>query len=135
MCFLAVKSALRSTCLHASDLKIKMVPPIRGSRLLPGECSLVFLHQPSFTSQLGHWLPLPHTAEHPIKDEAEQMGWLFWKDKRPAWVQAEEREFIKAANRLKTLQVTPRGGMRIDPEELRDQILAARESYKDLVQK
>jgi hypothetical protein len=78
---------------------------------------------------------LPHTAEHPIKDEAGQMGWLFWKDKRPEWVQAEEREFIKAANRLKTLQVTPRGGMRIDPQELRDQILEARELYKQLVQK
>lgn len=63
------------------------------------------------------------------------MGWLFWKDKRPEWVQAEEREFIKAANRLKTLQVTPRGGMRIDPEELRDQTLEARELYKQLVQK
>lgn len=87
------------------------------------------------TFLLGHWLPLPHTAEHPIKDEAGQMGWLFWKDKRPEWVQAEEREFIKAANRLKTLQVTPRGGMRIDPEELRDQILEARELYKELVQK
>ena len=87
------------------------------------------------TSQLGHWRLLPHTAEHPIKDEAGQMGWLFWKDKRPAWIQAEEREFIKAANRLKTLQVTPRGGMRIDSEELRDQILAARELYKDLIQK
>lgn len=61
------------------------------------------------------------------------MAWLFWNDKRPAWVQAEEREFIKAANGLKTLQVTPRGGMRIDPEELRDQILAAREQYKTLV--
>lgn len=57
------------------------------------------------------------------------------KKKRPEWIQAEEREFIKAANRLKTLQVTPRGGMRIDPEELRDQILAARELYKDLVEK
>lgn len=84
---------------------------------------------------LGHWLPLPHTAEHPIKDEAGQMGWLFWKDKRPVWVQAEEREFIKAANRLKTLHVTPRGGMRIDPEELRDQILESRERYKDLVKR
>ncbi|MNU45613.1 hypothetical protein D3C71_344580 [compost metagenome] len=84
---------------------------------------------------LGHYLQLPHTAEHPIKDEAGQMGWLFWKDKRPAWVQAEEREFIKAANSLKSLQVTPRGGMRIDPEEIRDQILAARELYKDLVKK
>lgn len=87
------------------------------------------------TSLLGHSLQLPHTAEHPIKDEAGQMSWLFWKDKRPAWVQAEEREFIKAANSLKSLQTTPRGGMRIDPEEIRDQILAARELYKDLVKK
>lgn len=63
------------------------------------------------------------------------MAWSFWKDKRPEWVQAEERDFIKAANNLKTLQVTPRGGVRIDPEELRDQIVAARELYKDLVQK
>ncbi|WP_122868613.1 hypothetical protein [Pseudomonas viridiflava] len=63
------------------------------------------------------------------------MAWLFWKDKRPQWIQAEERAFIKAANSLKTLQVTPRGGMRIDPEELRDQILNAREMYKDLVEK
>ncbi|AWA38483.1 hypothetical protein DBV33_07720 [Pseudomonas fluorescens] len=63
------------------------------------------------------------------------MAWLFWKDKRPEWVQAEEQAFIKAANGLKTLQVTPRGGMRIDPEEIRDQILEARELYKDLVQK
>lgn len=44
------------------------------------------------------------------------MAWLFWKDKRPAWVQAKEREFIKAVNNLKTLQTTPRGGIRIDPE-------------------
>ena len=63
------------------------------------------------------------------------MAWSFWKDKRPEWVQAEERAFIKAANSLKTLQVTPRGGMRIDPEEIREQIIEARELYKDLVQK
>jgi hypothetical protein len=61
------------------------------------------------------------------------MAWSFWKDRRPEWVQAEERDFIKAANGLKTLQVTARGGMRIDPEELREQILAAREQYKTLV--
>lgn len=63
------------------------------------------------------------------------MAWSFWKDKRPEWVQAEERAFIKAANSLKSLQTTPGGGMRIDPEELRGQILAAREMYKDLVEK
>ena len=63
------------------------------------------------------------------------MAWSFWKDRRPEWIQAEERAFIKAANGLKILQVTPRGGMRIDPEEIRDQILEDRESYKDLVHK
>lgn len=63
------------------------------------------------------------------------MLWSFWKDKRPEWVQAEEQAFIKAANSLKSLQTTPRGGMRIDPEELRDQILASRALYKDLVKK
>jgi hypothetical protein len=30
------------------------------------------------------------------------MGWFF-KDKRPQWVQDEERRFIEAANRLRTL--------------------------------
>ena len=63
------------------------------------------------------------------------MAWSFWKDKRPEWVQAEEQAFIKAANGLKTLQVTARGGMRIDPEEIRDQIVSARELYKGLVKK
>lgn len=63
------------------------------------------------------------------------MAWQFLKDKRPEWVKEEEREFIKAANGLKSLQVTPRGGMRIDPEEIRDQIIAAREQYKDLVKR
>jgi hypothetical protein len=60
------------------------------------------------------------------------MGWFF-KDKRPQWVRDEERNFIEAANSLKTLHVTPEGGMRIDPEEIRDQIIEAREKYKDLV--
>jgi hypothetical protein len=62
------------------------------------------------------------------------MGWFF-KDKRPQWVQDEERKFIEAANSLKTLQVTPEGGMRIDPEELRDQIIAGRELYKQFVKR
>jgi hypothetical protein len=58
-----------------------------------------------------------------------------FKDKRPEWEIQREREFIQAANRLKTLRVTPRGGMSIDPEEIRDQIIAAREEYKHLVRK
>lgn len=62
------------------------------------------------------------------------MGWFF-KDKRPQWVQDEERKFIEAANSLKTLHVTPEGGIRIDPEEIRDQILAGRELCKELVKR
>ena len=57
----------------------------------------------------------------------------FFKDKRPVWVKDEERKFIEAANKLKTLHVTPEGGMRIDPEEIRDQIIAGREQLKHLV--
>ncbi|BBN65690.1 hypothetical protein KUIN1_48800 [Pseudomonas sp. KUIN-1] len=54
-------------------------------------------------------------------------------DRRPDWEQKREREFILAANGLKTLRVTPEGGMFIDPEELREQIVAAREQLKHLV--
>ena len=54
-------------------------------------------------------------------------------DRRPEWERTREREFILAANSLKTLSVTDRGGMSIDPEELRDQIVASREQLKHLV--
>ena len=69
------------------------------------------------------------------------MHWLnairerLFKDRRPEWEIRREREFIKAANQLKTLRVTPRGGMSIDPEEIRDQIIAARDEYKTLVRR
>jgi hypothetical protein len=56
-------------------------------------------------------------------------------DRRPDWEQKREREFILAANSLKTLSVTNRGGMSIDPEELREQIVSAREQLKHLVHK
>jgi hypothetical protein len=59
-------------------------------------------------------------------------AWLF-HDKRPDFEKKREREFILAANSLKTLSVTDRGGMSIDPEELRDQIVASREQLKHLV--
>ncbi|WP_336353200.1 hypothetical protein [Pseudomonas atacamensis] len=61
-------------------------------------------------------------------------AWLF-PDRRPEWEKAREREFILAANALKTLKVTPEGGMSIDPEELRDQIIASREQLKHLIHK
>ena len=56
-------------------------------------------------------------------------------DRRTEREKAREREFIRAANSLKTLKVTPEGGMSIDPEELRDQIIASREQLKHLVHK
>lgn len=60
------------------------------------------------------------------------ISWLF-PDRRPDWEQKREREFIVAANSLKTLSVTDRGGMSIDPEEHREQIVSAREQLKHLV--
>lgn len=47
----------------------------------------------------------------------------------------EEEQFILAANSLKTLQVPLGGRISIDPEEIRDQIIAAREAYKSLVRR
>lgn len=58
---------------------------------------------------------------------------LISPDRRPEREKTREREFILAANSLKTLSVTDRGGMSIDPEELRDQIVASREQLKHLV--
>lgn len=60
------------------------------------------------------------------------IAWLF-PDRRTGHEKAREREFIKAANSLKTLRVTSEGGMSIDPEELREQIVSAREQLKHLV--
>lgn len=45
----------------------------------------------------------------------------------------EEEHFVQAANMLKTLQVPLGGCISIDPEEICDQIIAAREEYKSLV--
>ncbi|MDD2059187.1 hypothetical protein NPS58_17330 [Pseudomonas putida] len=56
-------------------------------------------------------------------------------DRRPEREKAREREFILAANSLKTLSVTDRGGMSIDPEEFREHIIASREQLKHLVHK
>ena len=81
------------------------------------------------------------TTAHPIAAYGLLMitfqrlaAWLF-PDRRPEREKAREREFIRAANSLKTLKVTPEGGMSIDPEELRDQIIASREQLKHLVHK
>lgn len=56
-------------------------------------------------------------------------------DRRPEWENQREREFIEAVNSLKTLKVTPGGRMSIDPEEIREQVLQARERLKHFVRK
>jgi hypothetical protein len=60
---------------------------------------------------------------------------LISPERRPPLEVERERAFIEAANRFKTLRVTPEGGMFIDPEELREQIVSAREQLKHLVYK
>ena len=60
---------------------------------------------------------------------------LISPDRRPDWEKMRERDFIATANKLKTLSVTDRGGMSIDPEEIRGQIISAREELKHLVHK
>ncbi|AJF51548.1 TPA: hypothetical protein ACGJ7L_006698 [Pseudomonas aeruginosa] len=56
-------------------------------------------------------------------------------DRRSEWEKQREREFIEAVNSLKTLRVTPEGGMAIDPEEIREQVIESRERLKQFVRK
>jgi hypothetical protein len=58
---------------------------------------------------------------------------LFLKDKRPSSEQARDRAFIAALNNLKSLRVTPDGGMSIDPQEIREKVIANRRSLKRFV--
>lgn len=58
---------------------------------------------------------------------------LISPDRRPNWEKARERDFIAAVNKLETLSVTDRGGMAINPEEIREQVITSREQLKDLV--
>lgn len=62
------------------------------------------------------------------------VSWLF-PDRRSEWEKQREREFIDAVNSLKTLRVTREGGMSIDPEEIREQVLESRERLKHFVQR
>ena len=57
------------------------------------------------------------------------------RDKRSGREQAREREFIDTLNGLKTLRVTPDGGMSIDPEEIRDRVIASRHALKHFVRR
>jgi len=55
------------------------------------------------------------------------------RDKRSGREQARERAFVAALNNLKSLRVTADGGMSIDPDEIREQVIASRRSLKRFV--
>ncbi|KAA0982688.1 hypothetical protein FQ192_31310 [Pseudomonas sp. ANT_J12] len=60
-------------------------------------------------------------------------AWLF-EDKRSAWEQKQDRQAIEAFNKLKNYSVSDRGGLSMDPEELRELVTTGREELKHLVQ-
>lgn len=61
--------------------------------------------------------------------------WNWLSPDLPEWEKQREREFVEAVNSLKTLRVTPEGGMAIDPEEIREQVIESRERLKHFVRK
>ena len=79
------------------------------------------------------------TAATSPEDNALKLLTGLWNlinpDRRSESEKTRERDFIAAANSLKTLKVTPEGGMSIDPQEFREQIITAREELKHLVHK
>lgn len=58
---------------------------------------------------------------------------LVCRDNRSGQEQARDRAFIAALNNLKSLRVTPDGGMSIDPDEIREQVIASRHRLKRYV--
>lgn len=60
-------------------------------------------------------------------------AWIF-PDNRSDWEKKQERQFIEAINSLRNYSVTSRGGLSMDPEEVREQVLASREAYRHLIQ-
>lgn len=58
---------------------------------------------------------------------------LVCRDNRSGQEQARDRAFVAALNNLKSLRVTPDGGMSIDPEEIREKVIASRHRLKRFV--
>ena len=58
---------------------------------------------------------------------------LVCRDNRSDREQARDRAFIAALNNLKSLRVTPDGRMSIDPDEIREQVIASRHALKRFV--
>lgn len=58
---------------------------------------------------------------------------LVCRDNRSGQEQARDRAFIAALNNLKSLRVTSDGGMSIDSDEIREQVIASRHRLKRFV--
>lgn len=58
---------------------------------------------------------------------------LVCRNKRSDREQARDRAFIAALNNLKSLRVTQDSGMSIDPDEIREQVIATRHRLKRFV--
>ena len=58
---------------------------------------------------------------------------LVCRDNRSGQEQARDRAFIATVNNLQSLRVTPDGGMSIDPDEIREQVIEGRLSLKRFV--
>ena len=63
----------------------------------------------------------------------ERLIELVCRDNRSGQEQARDLAFIAALNNLKSLRVTPDGGMSIDPNEIREQVIACRHRLKRFV--
>ena len=55
-----------------------------------------------------------------------QLVRLVCRDNRSDREQVRDRAFIATVNNLKSLRVTPDGGMSIDPDEIREQVIESR---------
>ena len=58
---------------------------------------------------------------------------LVYRDNRSGREQARDLAFVAALNDLQSLRVTPDGGMSIDPDEIREQVISSRRSLKRFV--
>lgn len=58
---------------------------------------------------------------------------LVYRDNRSGREQARDLAFVAALNDLQSLRVTPDGGMSIDPDEIREQVIESRLSLKRFV--
>ncbi|AXI60075.1 hypothetical protein DLD99_06200 [Pseudomonas kribbensis] len=64
---------------------------------------------------------------------ARSIAYARLRNKRSDREQARDRAFIAALNNLKSLRVTQDGGMSIDPDEIREQVIATRHRLKQFV--